>query len=188
MPRPRDRQGPLGLRLPTSRILATTLHPEPLRNPQLQLFQQISKTPSPSHLRSVTPPCLILLTYSIFCTAHWHSGAILVSGARAAHPKHSPQQADYPSTPSKAAVDVDDFTFEASQHRLLQRHRRRSQTSCDGPPKGQRWAGGVLLGRRRRHCIVSIELCKLLQGTARRPISVINRQNVCGVPSARPVR
>src|SRR6185369_10426591 len=46
---------------------------------------------------------------------------------------------------------VDDFAFEAVRHRLLQRHRRPSQTSGDGPAARQWWSRRVLLRRRHPH-------------------------------------
>ena len=70
--------------------------------------------------------------------------------ARGEHEAHAgvPLTEHLTGSPSS---EVDDFATQTSQHQVLQRHRRRSQTGCHGPAEGQRRAGRVLLGGRNPH-------------------------------------
>ena len=57
------------------------------------------------------------------------------------------------SSTSGGFINVDEVRKLTSGliDQVLQRHRRRSRTGCDGPSDGQRRAGGVLLGTRNSH-------------------------------------
>jgi hypothetical protein len=65
---------------PTERISTNTLFPAPLRNPPPQ-SHSIPKPLHPKHLRNTVPTHLTSHPHANFRTAHWHNGAILISGA-----------------------------------------------------------------------------------------------------------
>ena len=100
--------------------LPNTLFPAPLRNPHRH-SRSIPKPLRPLHLHNTVPPRLTSHPHANFCTAHWHKGAILVSGALIVLETRSAASSVVVPV-CEVIARVDDLAVITLEHQLLQRH------------------------------------------------------------------